>query len=235
MNRRESLAEFYQILELLRIKIGGFKLLAESHGRMGWPTRGVYFFFEPGEVRDNERTPRVVRVGTHAVSRNSQATLWTRLIQHRGGLRGVYAGGGNERTSQFRYLVGNALLRSGHLPPEAVVESWDNGQSAPPEIRRAEHALEVMVSNRIRAMPFLFVAIDDPSGPESIRKVIERNSIALLSNFQRESIDPPSASWLGLHSYESKVRRSGLWNIDHVDEESNERFLTEFRHLVGEM
>jgi hypothetical protein len=92
--------------------------------------------------------------------------------------------------------------------------------------------LEVEVSNTIQAMPLLFVAIDDPSGPESI---VECDSIALLSNFQREPIDPPSTSWLGLNSYESKVRGSGLWNIDHVEEEFTEGFLTEFRHRVDVM
>lgn len=235
MNRRKSLAEFYQILEEVRTKIGGFKLLADSHGRMGWPTRGVYFFFEPGEVRGDGQTPRVVRVGTHAVSRNSRTTLWTRLRQHRGTLKGAYAGGGNERGSVFRYLVGNALLRSGCLPAQTLVDSWDTGQAAPAQIRRSEHALEVAVSERIRVMPFLWVAIDDPSGSESIRKVLERNAIALLSNFRREPIDLPSRSWLGLNSVQPKVRESGLWNVDHVDQEFAESFLVEFRHRVDEM
>jgi hypothetical protein len=235
MNRGEGLEEFYQILDLLRIKIGGFKFLADSHRRMGWPTRGVYFFFEAGEVREDEQTARVVRVGTHAVSRNSRATLWTRLRQHRGSLKGTYAGGGSERGSVFRYLVGDALLKSGCLPPQTLVDSWNAGQTASVETSRAEHALEVAVSDRIRVMPFLCVGIDDPPGSESIRKVIERNTIALLSNFQRVPIDRPSKSWLGLYSAQPKVRESGLWNVDHVDEDFTVSFLVEFRHGVDEM
>jgi hypothetical protein len=57
-----------------------------------------------------------------------------------------------------------------------LVDSWDTGQSAPVEIRHVEHALEVAVSDRIRVMPFLWVAIDDPLGSESTRKFIERNA-----------------------------------------------------------
>jgi len=235
MNRQEGIAQFYQILEQLQFKVGGFRRLADSHGRMGWPTRGVYFFFERGELRDDGRTPRVVRVGTHAVSRNSQTMLWHRLRQHRGTLKGAYAGGGNERESVFRYLVGDALLRSACLPPQVRADSWDTGHSAPAEIRRTEHALEVAVSDRIRAMPFLWVAIDDPAGPESTRKVIERGAIALLSNFQREPSDPPSKSWLGLNSSQPKVRQSGLWNVHHIEEEYSASFLVEFRRRVDDM
>jgi hypothetical protein len=132
-------------------------------------------------------------------------------------------------------LVGNALLHSGCLPPQTLVDSWDTGQTAPAEIRRAEQALEVAVSDRIRVMPFLWVAIDDPSGSESIRKVIERNAIALLSNFQREPIDPPSKSWLGLNSVQPKVRASGLWNVDHVDEDCSPDFLVELGRRVAAM
>ncbi|MGH7878928.1 MAG: hypothetical protein ACREQD_05470, partial [Candidatus Binataceae bacterium] len=223
----------YQILERLRIKIGGFKQLADARGRMGWPTRGVYLFFERGEVREDGRTPRVVRVGTHAVSRGSQAELWGRLLQHRGPLRGRYPGGGNHRGSQFRYLVGDALIRSSDsVAMPALSQSWGIGNSASREILRAEHTLEVAVSDRIRPMPFLYIAIDDPSGPESMRKVVERSTIALLSNLRREQIDPPSKSWLGLNSYELKVRESGLWNIDHVDEDCSPDFLVQLWRCV---
>ena len=48
MNRREVVAEFYEILQGLRAKQGGFKLLATCHGKMGWPARGAYFFLEGG-------------------------------------------------------------------------------------------------------------------------------------------------------------------------------------------
>jgi hypothetical protein len=45
--------------------------LVEYTGRSGWPERGVYFFQEAGEYRLSQRdVPRVVRIGTHAVSAN---------------------------------------------------------------------------------------------------------------------------------------------------------------------
>jgi len=91
----------------------------------------------------------------------------------------------------------------------------------------------VEISNYIRAMPFLWLAVDDDPGPESLRKTIERNSIALLSNFERDAIDPPSPGWLGRLSSTKRVRESSLWNSDHVNEIWDPRFLQLLRLQVA--
>lgn len=69
----------------------------------------------------------------------------------------------------------------------------------------------------IGEMPFLWLTVDDAPGPDSMRALIERNSIALLSNFKREALDRPSETWLGRWSGRERVRDSGLWNNAHVD------------------
>ena len=105
---------FYELLSSLAAGLGGWRRLAECSGRMNWPQRGVYFFFEPGESRSRSGTGnRVVRVGTHALKDGSRSTLWQRLSQHRGNARGD---GGNHRGSIFRLLVGAALARRGDCP-----------------------------------------------------------------------------------------------------------------------
>ena len=71
---------------------------------MDWPKRGVYFFFKPGETR-RDGTPRVVRVGTHALKTGSGTSLWDRLSKHRGNLAGRSPGAGNHRGSIFRLHV----------------------------------------------------------------------------------------------------------------------------------
>ena len=97
MARREDLNRFCDLLHELAQRTGGPRYLADHGSRTGLPQRGVYFFFEPGEVRGDGKTPRVVRVGTHAVSEGSRTTLWQRLSQHRGRVRGRHTGGGNHR------------------------------------------------------------------------------------------------------------------------------------------
>jgi hypothetical protein len=227
--RLEHLKEFYRLLGRLELANGGARLLADCTGRQGWPRRGVYFFREQGEERaDTGSGPRIVRVGTHALKAGSSTSLWTRLSQHRGQAR---TGGGNHRGSIFRLIVGTALItRDGH-----TCESWDDRRSAAPkEVRAGELKLEQEVSRTIGAMPFLWLAIDDDPGPDSARGFIERNAIALLSNFGKEPIDPPSPSWLGYHCSRERVRASGLWNNNHVDESYDPAFLTRMEQLVGQ-
>ena len=82
-------------------------------------------------------------------------------------------------------------------------------------------------------MPFLWLEADDPPGPKSYRAYIERNSIALLSSYDRTYADPPSDNWLGICSPRKKVRHSGLWNQRHVEEHYDPGFLLELENLVA--
>jgi hypothetical protein len=84
-------------------------------------------------------------------------------------------------------------------------------------------------------MPFLWLEVPDPPGPDSLRGCIERNAIALLSNYNNPALDPPSSSWLGTHCNREKVRASGLWNQNHVDESYDSSFLDELERLVRKM
>lgn len=227
--RLADLQKFYGIVDRLAQTAGGPRTLDACSGRSGWPQRGVYFFFENGERRTHSGTgPRVVRVGTHALTGNSRTKLWTRLSQHRGQ---TASGGGNHRGSIFRLIVGTALINRG----EHSCPTWGKNLSAIRDIRMQETALECAVSAVIRAMPFLWLAIDDDAGPSSRRGYIERNAIALLSNYDRDTRDPPSSNWLGHDCNRERVRRSGLWNSNHVDESYDPAFLAEFEALVSAM
>ena len=229
-DRFSDTRRFYELMERLEGGIGGTRLLVECTGGMGWPGRGLYFFFEPGETRSGSGAGlRVVRVGTHALREGSKSTLWGRLSQHRGTAR---TGGGNHRGSIFRLLMGIALAsRSGiPLPP-----SWglggDPGTAARrlgmerAEVRRSEAELEASVSRYIGAMPFLFLGVKDEPGPASERGFLERNAIALLSAYPKASPDPASTGWQGCSSDRERVRLSGLWNNNHVDEAYDPSFL----------
>lgn len=139
MDRLEHLLLFYSTLNRLEQTLGGAHRLWNCNGRMGWPERGVYFSYESGENQCETGTGlRVVRVGTHALTRGGTTRIWTRLSQHRGTLK---TGGGNHRGSIFRSLVGAALIdRDGLDYP-----MWNIGNTAPVEVRVAEHALECKV------------------------------------------------------------------------------------------
>jgi hypothetical protein len=225
-SRLGDLKSFYESLELLTKRVGGLRKLGECSYSTGWPVHGVYFFFENGENRSQSGAGlRVVRVGTHAINPTSKTTLWDRLSNHRGHVKGP---GGNHWNSIFRHHVGTALLGR---QPELTCSSW-NGERRDPTLERD---LEVMVSETIRAMPFVWIPINEEAGGCRQRDYLERNAIALLSNFDRLALDPPSDHWLGTHCKSDKVRRSGLWNDALVANASYDlKFIDSFHNLVAQ-
>jgi 5'-3' exonuclease len=223
-----DLEEFYEILSRLSLNTGGLQSLAEADRRT-WPERGVYFFFEHGENRLCTDRPRVVRVGTHAVSANSKATLWNRLRTH----RGVSEGGGNHRSSIFRSHIGTAIIhrdsRVGEFP------DWGDQSAGTLESRSSESELERLVSMTLSKMQILCLDVRDAAGPRSDRAYIERNAIALLAKLGFR-IDAPSDAWLGRSSAHPSIRKSGLWNVNYVDEPSwDPAFLEVFDYYVRAM
>jgi hypothetical protein len=209
--RAEDIDRLYRLLSDLERRLGGTRTLDTATGGQAWPSHGVYFCFEPRETRSNGR-PRVVRVGTHALTTTSRTTLWQRLSQHRGNLRGSNPGGGNHRASIFRLHVGAALLRRDHAP-EALLESWLS-KKPQPQWAAAEAEHERNVSRHIGAMPFVWLPVPTKPDGTSERGYLERNSIALLSG-----AEPASPDWLGHHAVNPAIRRSGLWNANHVHEQ----------------
>ena len=229
-DRSTATDRFYELMDRLAEKVEGPRCLQRCSAAMSWPKRGIYFFYERGEHRSSSgHSLRVVRVGTHALKSGSKSTLWGRLSNHRGSLR---SGGGNHRGSIFRLIVGSALANQSST---ALPDSWGVGSSVNEaaeklgveraKVKEAEADLERRVSGYIGEMLFLWLNVDDAPGPESDRDVIERNSIALLSRYCSPAADSPSPGWLGNCSDRERVRRSGLWNSNHVDGEYDPSFL----------
>lgn len=208
-NRDADVSRLYDSLGRLEEGLGGKRLMSECNGHQQWPLAGIYVFFEPGEHRIDGSELRVVRVGTHRVSRGSKATLWNRLRTH----RGTSDGSGNHRSSIFRLHVG-AALAARH--PSLSVLSWGLGQTGDVDTRKAEEALEKAVSKHIGAMSILWLPIEDESSAASDRAYLERNLIGLLVG-RPGSCDVPSDDWLGRWSPMKRISSSGLWNLDFLD------------------
>lgn len=232
MARTTDLDRFYGLVDRLAERVGGMQLLADCHGRMAWPERGIYLFFAPDETRASSDQLRITRIGTHAVSSGSGTTLWNRLITHRGTFNGRYADGGNHRGSVFRLRVGEAMIERDGLHDE--YPTWADGRGVGSEIREQELALERRVSEYIRSLPFLWVKVDDEPGPDSLRADLEQNLIGLVSNYSRDPIDPRDETWLGRDSRSEAIRRSGLWNVDHVSAGYDPSFLDRLETQIEE-
>jgi hypothetical protein len=230
MTRREHIDDLYDLFGDLEAKVGGKQELGDCTGYMNWPDRGVYVFFARDEHRENGDQLRVTRIGTHAVSTGSSTTLWNRLRTHRGAMSGTYEDGGNHRGSVFRKRVGEALIEKEGLHDD--YPEWGDGSSAKRELRLEELEMERRVSDYLRELPFLWIDVDDEPSANSDRAFIERNMIGLLSNYQRDPVDPRGDRWLGKYSRSAKIRGSGLWNVDHVDEGYDPTFLNTLEEAV---
>ncbi len=188
--------------------------------------RGVYIFLDPREENFLKDGPRIVRIGTHAVSAESKSTLRNRLRSH----FGQADGGGNHRGSIFRLHVGRALLDSRALDFHS--KTWGDGQHAIAEIREAEVELEQRVSTYLSDLEIFLIPIDDEPSKDSLRAHVETQLIALCTeDFQ--TIDKSEDAWLGRHSPMSAIIKSGLWNLRDVAKKYQSDGLGSVAHLIS--
>lgn len=198
MTKRTDTERFYYLLNRLEKRVGGKRTLTDFDSNMSWPARGVYFFFEHGEFREGSTSVlRVVRVGTHALKPNG----WTRLAH---------------RLQEHKEDYGRSVFRD-HLRKALKNRSITRGT-------HKDHRHETCVSDYICAMPFLWLDVAVENG-HLIRKQIEVNSIALLSDHGDNAVDKQSSNWLGSSSPNPKIRGSGLWNVDYVIRQHKQSFL----------
>ncbi len=225
---RGDVLRFYRLMHWLWLAQDGGRTLSECTGKLAWPRRGVYFFFELLGGISRGMMPRIVRVGTHAVSTGSQTTLWHRLSTH----KGTSLGQGSHRSSIFRSHVGQAIMARDR--DETWPTTWGKGQTAPREVRDLEAGLEATVSSTIGRMRVLWVDVPDEAGTASDRAYIERNAIGLLS---RANLLSPLADedWLGRYSPSWRISVSGLWNLNHVFTPPDEAFLDRLSEYLAAM
>ena len=206
-NREKDIERFYGLMKELEERVGGKRKLKDCHWNMGWPRRGVYFFFEEGETRSgSESELRVVRVGTHAVTAKSKSRLWNRLYEHK-------QDGGR---SVFRDHVNAALKNRAKI----------NG-------RFREHNHTRCISNYIAQMPFLWLNVDGEEGYNH-RTRLEKNAIALLSGWRKDAIDQRSECWLGRFSRKTEIAKSGLWNVQQIKGNYSSSFLDDLAECVDQ-
>ncbi|MES5481543.1 hypothetical protein QMZ05_02220 [Bradyrhizobium sp. INPA03-11B] len=212
-NRQKFIADFYGLLERLSGSLGRRTLPEIVAG--GLPPKGVYFFFDPAEPTSfSKKLPRLVRIGTHAVSLGSKATLRNRLRTH----FGTREGGGNHRASVFRLHVGQSLIARHGRQDE--FPDWGKGQSAVKSITEREERMEREVSAYLSRLLVLYIPIEDNAGKSSMRAVMEHHLIALMTE-DRAFLEKTSEDWLGRWSSRPEIATSGLWNVRSVGERAD--------------
>ena len=222
MERLDDLERFYGLLDILEENTGGRRRLSDCDPATDPGIAGVYFFFEKGERREKSgKGDRVVRIG--------KCTSYCRRVstQHKGPADEMVRG------SVFRRWVHNALFLKFRETEFAdwpdITEENIAGMLEALNLDRQQR-LARATSKHMWPMELLFV----PIGRESSRQYMERNAIALLSEYGVDDpIDPPSRRWLGRHSRSDRIRSAGLWNSNHVADEYEPEFLDRLERYVN--
>jgi hypothetical protein len=189
------------------------------------PEAGIYLFFDEQEPRLKEITKlRVVRVGTHGVAEGSKASLRHRMRTH----YGTVSGEGNHRSSIFRLHVGRSLMNAKMVP---AIASW-GVQMLDREALGAEREIEQAVSKYLGDLLVLLINVPGLSNKRNDRAYLEQSLISLLSN-ACNPLDPPNSGWLGLSSDKQEIRKSGIWNVNHVYQRVDPSFINVLDYYVS--
>lgn len=224
LDRIDAVQVFYGIVEHMNATSAILPLREALQNPL--PDQGVYFFFDPTEeTHFSTQLGRLVRVGTHAVSAGSRATLRDRLRAH----LGTSDGYGNHRSSVFRLHVGEAIIRRDGLRKR--FPQWGNGQSSPVLVRERERPLEKKVSDVISKLYVASVKVADRAAKMSARSALERLTIALFTeNYQ--PVESPSPQWLGRHSAHDVISKTGLWNLREVGSKADFKVIETIRERL---
>ncbi|KUG03474.1 hypothetical protein ASZ90_019110 [hydrocarbon metagenome] len=223
--RKRDLDALYRILDWYEHREGNRIYIGEI-SRKTLPAKGWCFFYEKGECRQKTSEPRIVRVESYS-EQDEKISIYNQLLTHRGNIAGVYSGGGNHRRSFLRKHIGTAIMNK--LARSCT--TWEEDQ-VNASTRKTEHWLESLVSEVTGSMEVLVVPIDNNRDMGRIAKYIEKNAIALLSNFNKDPVDSPSSDWLGSRCSNPLVRGSGVWNSNGVMYQYDQHFLEVFKRIV---
>ena len=161
---------------------------------------GIYIVYERGETYRG--LARVVRVGTHTAQGRLKARLEDHFLRE------------DRNASIFRKNIGKALLNRAQDPYLAI---WSLDTSRAPnrdrENPRAQAQTERDVSAYMRVnLSFAVIPV------EASRERLRLES-AIIATLHQAKDFAPSDGWLGHHSPEAQIRKSGLWLKQGLDAE----------------
>jgi hypothetical protein len=186
------------------------------------PSNGVYFFYESGEYWGHGgQKPRVVRIGAHREG-NLVSRMRSHYVADSTIRRLDYDRAAPKDRSIFRKNIGRALLAKSR---SRYLKVWDWDATEKSHRALVQNHRDIMVEqrlekriNRILAERFWFRVLPTPS-QEGVLGVggLEARLIGTVAGCGNCRA---SDAWLGHFSPQHKVRHSGLWLSQHLDDES---------------
>ena len=183
------------------------------------PRNGIYFFYEKGEVWGHGgNKPRIVRIGTHK-SDNFRSRIKEHFLLDDKKMNFNSMSPAPKDRSVFRKNIGRALL---YKENSDYLEIW-NKDFTPRSNRekygylrdiKYEKEIERQITNILRNnFAFRYFIIEN----ETKRIGSKGIESSIIGTVARCSLCQPSKNWFGSHSPESKIRKNGLWQVQHLD------------------
>lgn len=180
------------------------------------PENGIYFFYERGEIWGHGRDKqRIVRIGT-CKSGNFKSRIAEHYLLDERKMNFDSKQAAPRERSIFRKNIGRALLnkrKSGYLNIWEIdfTDRKTREQKAHLRNVRFEKNLERQITKILREnFSFRFIEIENEMGREGLEA-------RLIGTVAQCRLCRSSKNWLGIHSPINKIRQSGLWLVQHLE------------------
>lgn len=189
------------------------------------PENGIYFFYENGEIWGHGGDKqRIVRIGTHKDG-NFRSRIKEHFLLDESKMNFDATTPKPSDRSIFRKHIGRALLNRNN---DAYLKTWDKDFIK--KINREKHRrlrniqkekdIEKEITQILRKnFSFRFIIVDNQVERMGTNGLERR----LIGTVARCKLCRPSNNWLGNNHPNNKIKKYGLWLIQHVEnEEINE-------------
>lgn len=169
------------------------------------PENGIYIIFEKGELFDS--FDRIVRVGTHTGDKQLRSRLNQHFVKE------------NKNRSIFRKNIGRCLLNKDQSSYQSL---WELDITSKAEKEKNlklldldfEKKTEKRISDYIQNnLSFCVFQIDTKE-----QRLFWESKI--VSTLAKSNELKPSTNWLGNSSTKEKIKESGLWQVNELNNES---------------
>jgi hypothetical protein len=182
------------------------------------PSNGIYFFYEEGEQWSHGgNKPRIVRVGTHKDG-NFRSRIAEHFLLNEAKMNFDASKSPPHDRSIFRKNIGRVLLNKDNDPylkvwnidftSKAERSSFSNLRDIDKE-KKIERGITSIIRKQFF---FCWVSIDS----QEMRMGAKGLERALIGTLASCTECKPSLGWLGIHSPEKRIRKSGLWLVQHL-------------------
>jgi len=205
----------------LHENLEGRPLIRYSHNFEDLPENGIYFFYEKGESwgHDDSEKQRIVRVGTHR-NGNFRSRISQHFLLKEPEIKLKVDQLAPKDRSIFRKNLGRALLS---MNKSSYLSTWEIDFTSRYAKDNFTHLRDIDFESKIENeisvflrenFSFKFIKVESQS--ERIGSTgLESSLIGTLSHCR---VCLSSPNWLGRYSPVKKIRESGLWQVQHLND-----------------